>query len=89
MSKCQIVGNFKPRLINAKSYVILNQMHMEILCNIRLDNANPLGQSCDLYCSWADPEVGDRGSEHNLNHVILAVKCKFWQQTIYNDQCSI
>ena len=24
-----------------------------------------------------------------LNHVISVVKCKFWQQTIYNDQCSI
>ena len=23
---------------------------------------------------------------YNLNHVILVVKCKFWQQTIYNDQ---
>ena len=23
------------------------------------------------------------------NHVISVVKCKFWQQTIYNDQCSI
>ena len=26
---------------------------------------------------------------YNLNHVILVVKCKFWQQTIYKDQCSI
>ena len=26
---------------------------------------------------------------YNLNHVILVVKCKFWQQTIYNDQCLI
>ena len=26
---------------------------------------------------------------YNLNHVILVVKCKFCQQTIYNDQCSI
>ena len=26
---------------------------------------------------------------YTLNHVISVVKCKFWQQTIYNDQCSI
>ena len=26
---------------------------------------------------------------YKLNHVILVVKCKFWQETIYNDQCSI
>ena len=26
---------------------------------------------------------------YTLNHVILVVKCKSWQQTIYNDQCSI
>ena len=26
---------------------------------------------------------------YNFNHVILVVKCKFWQQTIYNDQCLI
>ena len=26
---------------------------------------------------------------YNLIHVILVVKCKFCQQTIYNDQCSI
>ena len=26
---------------------------------------------------------------YRLNHVILVVKCKFWQQTICNDQCSI
>ena len=26
---------------------------------------------------------------YNLNHVISVVKCKFWQQTIYNHQCSI
>ena len=26
---------------------------------------------------------------YSLNHVISVVKCKFWQQTIYNDQCSI
>ena len=25
---------------------------------------------------------------YNINHVILIVKCKFCQQTIYNDQCS-
>ena len=24
-----------------------------------------------------------------LNHVISVVKCTFWQQTIYNDQCTI
>ena len=28
-------------------------------------------------------------SVYNLDRVILVVKCKFWQQTIYNDQCSI
>ena len=26
---------------------------------------------------------------YTLNHVILVGKCKFWQQTIYNDQCII
>ena len=26
---------------------------------------------------------------YTLNHVISVVKCKFWQQTIYNDLCSI
>ena len=26
---------------------------------------------------------------HTLNHVISVVKCKFWQQTIYNDQRQI
>ena len=26
---------------------------------------------------------------YTLTHVISVVKCKFWQQTIYNDQCSI
>ena len=26
---------------------------------------------------------------YTLNHVISVVKYKFWQQTIYNDQCSI
>ena len=26
---------------------------------------------------------------YNSNHVISAVKCKLWQQTIYNDQFSI
>ena len=25
---------------------------------------------------------------YSLNHVISVVKCNFWQQTIYNDQCS-
>ena len=24
---------------------------------------------------------------YNFNHVILVVKCKFWQQTMNNDQC--
>ena len=26
---------------------------------------------------------------YTLNHIISEVKCKCWQQTIYNDQCSI
>ena len=26
---------------------------------------------------------------YTLTKVISVVKCKFWQQTIYNDQCSI
>ena len=26
---------------------------------------------------------------YNLNLVILVVKCKFWHQAIYNDQCLI
>ena len=26
---------------------------------------------------------------YNLNHVISVVKCKIWQQTLYNYQCSI
>ena len=26
---------------------------------------------------------------YTLNHVISVVKCKFWQQSIYNDRCSI
>ena len=26
---------------------------------------------------------------YNLNHVKIVVKCKFWQQTIYNVSCSI
>ena len=26
---------------------------------------------------------------YNLDHVILVVKCKLWQQTMYNDQCLI
>ena len=26
---------------------------------------------------------------YTLTHVISVVKCKFWQPTIYNDQCSV
>ena len=26
---------------------------------------------------------------YNLKHVVLVVKCKFWQQTVYNDQYAI
>ena len=34
-------------------------------------------------------KVGVPLQVNTLTHVISEVECKFWQQTIYNDQCSV
>ena len=41
-----------------------------------------------LSISQNSAKMGVPLHDYNLNHVILVVKCKFWQQTLYNDQCS-
>ena len=34
-------------------------------------------------------KIGIPMQVYHFNHVILVVKCKFWQHTMYNDQCLI
>ena len=34
-------------------------------------------------------KMGGTLQVYTLNHVISVLKCKFWQQTIYNDKFSI
>ena len=48
-------------------------------------NGIPLGYAI----SQNSAKMGVPLQVYTLNHVISVVKCKFWQQTIYNAQCSI
>ena len=68
-------------VLNSKIKLLKNRL----VRKSAMRNGIPLGYAI----SQNSAKIGVPLKVYNLNHVTLVVKCKFWQQTIHNAQCSI
>ena len=80
-AKCLKVCSYVEKCAEFKNQTLKNRL----VHKSAMPNGIPPG--CAIYQNSA--KMGVPLQVYTLNHVISVVKCKFWQQAKYNDQCSI